>query len=888
MSDTIALSTVWEEKILDLCKIFPTEEQSQRGTTQTTGLPQDMPVPWRSDPSYGQSVPFRTWSPLRAQIEDASDRAITLQQLRNLRDYIKRLCKAGILKKSSTFKDGTKGTTAATDDRVFWFTINQYDINELVLKKIIPQERACSWVELVADPTNPAQPPDTYLSHAWAESFRDLMLSIEHHAQENRVDPDHTYWYCLCANNQWDISGQLNTTLKTSPFFRALENSRETLLLMDRQGIVMKRAWCLFEWYETIEGLKRADSLKVATGLGMVGSSMVQTGIYVDMLKGLDSKEAQASDPRDLRRIQNSIVGEDETKDLVMIARIESATKSGRIVVEKEHCLQTGDIVVYHVGVGDPLFFHTDCGQQKTAVEGDKFIVKLVSGQPRELELYRYCDDNRPELGTKPLIMQGGTMGNLVRNDYATLHEKWLDAKVEKFVDLDEKVVAQATSDCEESRQSRRSLGDNRAPAYRAITLMELRAFYQEVKKRFQDEAWNRESFEKAQKRHRSILGRNEGPGEHYGNSSEFGWDGEWKSLTWYHIKHLVILDKLLGENNENNSVEDLERSYVDVIPGKKALRGQYHFTFNWNVPFSEFMDGIEWLAEARRMPDTTPFLIYPLTMNVATRKEYYDSTVWEHCMRASEAAVVHTGNLNRAGPLLDIHNAVSQNKSIDLVCATGTLALVRPFAAGSWEFGRFDVASALKYVDINVFKAQSHEKSYHDRFMSIGKVGLSKLNRKLRSAGAGPVLRDAAFNNDTTRVENVFRQCPWLSMQSARLQGPLGETPLHIAASTDSIQVLEMLLQKSADVNAMDFDGETPLHLAALAGKTRSARILLDAGADPMQESFFSETPLEVALQKPAFFLIDYRPVQELLRSFPHEYVVMQHGDAWWGSDCS
>ena len=56
------------------------------------------------------------------------------------------------------------------------------------------------------------------------------------------------------------------------------------------------------------------------------------------------------------------------------------------------------------------------------------------------------------------------------------------------------------------------------------------------------------------------------------------------------------------------------------------------------------------------------------------------------------------------------------------------------------------------------------------------------------------------------------------------------GATPLHYAALHDRKNIVELLIDKSADVNAADYAGETPLHYAANGD---IAAILLSAGAN-------------------------------------------------------
>lgn len=68
----------------------------------------------------------------------------------------------------------------------------------------------------------------------------------------------------------------------------------------------------------------------------------------------------------------------------------------------------------------------------------------------------------------------------------------------------------------------------------------------------------------------------------------------------------------------------------------------------------------------------------------------------------------------------------------------------------------------------------------------------------------------------------------------TARLIGSNEETPLHWAASTDDVAVLDALLELGADIEASGsvIDGTTPLANAAAFGQWRAARRLLHHGA--------------------------------------------------------
>lgn len=89
----------------------------------------------------------------------------------------------------------------------------------------------------------------------------------------------------------------------------------------------------------------------------------------------------------------------------------------------------------------------------------------------------------------------------------------------------------------------------------------------------------------------------------------------------------------------------------------------------------------------------------------------------------------------------------------------------------------------------------------------------------------------------------------------------PGGKTPLHLAVDYNKLEVATYLLKKGADVNAKDDNGTTPLHLFAGAlanerdpGWTGSQReillkLLLAAGADVNAENNLDNTPLHYAV---------------------------------------
>ena len=74
-------------------------------------------------------------------------------------------------------------------------------------------------------------------------------------------------------------------------------------------------------------------------------------------------------------------------------------------------------------------------------------------------------------------------------------------------------------------------------------------------------------------------------------------------------------------------------------------------------------------------------------------------------------------------------------------------------------------------------------------------------------------------------------------------------DTPLHQAASRNSIAAAIPLTAAGADVNALNDDGESPLHRAAGSNNTAVATLLIAAGADVNALDDDKESPLDHAV---------------------------------------
>ncbi|CAE8615326.1 unnamed protein product [Polarella glacialis] len=222
-------------------------------------------------------------------------RAITIQQLRDLRLFLQRLCKVGFLKR----QDGSL---------IHWFHINMYEICNLVLKPVISfveEQRGSrgkfSWVEFVS---RDEQKPYLLFSHSWSGRFRDFMAAVDDLARGKSLTVTVPVWIWVFANNQFGQN--FGTGFRDSPFYKAVEVAEEgTLLIVDRDASSLQRIWCGFELLLAIDLQK---PLVVYTSAGQVGVSAT-SGRLVEAVEDFDITQMEASQESDRRQIINFLCG---------------------------------------------------------------------------------------------------------------------------------------------------------------------------------------------------------------------------------------------------------------------------------------------------------------------------------------------------------------------------------------------------------------------------------------------------------------------------------------------------------------------------------------------------------------------------------------------------
>lgn len=90
---------------------------------------------------------------------------------------------------------------------------------------------------------------------------------------------------------------------------------------------------------------------------------------------------------------------------------------------------------------------------------------------------------------------------------------------------------------------------------------------------------------------------------------------------------------------------------------------------------------------------------------------------------------------------------------------------------------------------------------------------------------------------------------CQKLIARDADVNKP-GWTPLHYAATGGHLEVMGLLLDSHAYIDAASPNGSTPLMMAAMYGTTDAVKVLLDAGADPTLKNVLGLSAIDFARQ--------------------------------------
>lgn len=102
-----------------------------------------------------------------------------------------------------------------------------------------------------------------------------------------------------------------------------------------------------------------------------------------------------------------------------------------------------------------------------------------------------------------------------------------------------------------------------------------------------------------------------------------------------------------------------------------------------------------------------------------------------------------------------------------------------------------------------------------------------------------------AARNGDRDAAEHFLNRGAAIDARDK----PQGRTPLRLAAENKHFEVVKLLVDKDADINAKTRDGDTALHRAAVFGQLEQVELLIKYGADVWARDNYDYIPLHSAV---------------------------------------
>jgi ankyrin repeat protein len=85
------------------------------------------------------------------------------------------------------------------------------------------------------------------------------------------------------------------------------------------------------------------------------------------------------------------------------------------------------------------------------------------------------------------------------------------------------------------------------------------------------------------------------------------------------------------------------------------------------------------------------------------------------------------------------------------------------------------------------------------------------------------------------------------------------GWTPLHYAATKGNIDIMRLLIENHAYLDAESPNGTTPLMMAAYYSSPNAVKLMLEEGADPLLKNQDGQTALDMALVKDKKLSVQY-----------------------------
>lgn len=155
------------------------------------------------------------------------------------------------------------------------------------------------------------------------------------------------------------------------------------------------------------------------------------------------------------------------------------------------------------------------------------------------------------------------------------------------------------------------------------------------------------------------------------------------------------------------------------------------------------------------------------------------------------------------------------------------------------------DIDSNSNECSNNLNNAVDQDEEMPRNFYSRPKRNPRSQANRLNQFGE-TALHTACISGDLAQVKRLINQSNWTDMINAR--DFCGWTPLHEASNHGHLEIIELLLENGADIEANDERSEniTPLHDACSCGHLKIIEFLLERGANVCALNANAETPVE------------------------------------------
>ena len=181
--------------------------------------------------------------------------------------------------------------------------------------------------------------------------------------------------------------------------------------------------------------------------------------------------------------------------------------------------------------------------------------------------------------------------------------------------------------------------------------------------------------------------------------------------------------------------------------------------------------------------------------------------------------------HLVMTGSIDDITLAVNEGANVNAADNNGMTPLFFvPLSERSREKAEFLISRG---ADINIKDGEGTSLLQHAVIMEDREMLEVLTSHKFRAED----VFDFVIMGDTEITEKLTDEKP----EQLNSQNPAGFTPLHFAAMTGNKPMLDMLLKKGADVNLLTKNGQSPLHRAS---SVEVAQALIDAGAKVVSDA--------------------------------------------------